>query len=284
MEDSAVAVCYDDFPGLFVAVYDGHGGACAANIVAQQLHRHFLDALLPDHHHDPVAVAAATESALCDDRSNSECSTPPYDLVEHVPDHPLNTAHLDDAAAFRIAYRKMDAVLRTRHCVRTGCTAVTCFVRQVDGVGRILTVANCGDSRAVLCRGGRPWRLSEDHRPVEAVERARVEAAGGFVAAGRVSGVLNVSRAFGDHSMKCVVTSTPFVRRIVLEAMDDFLVLACDGLWDFVDERTVVAIAREGFDRGSNAREVARLLVAEAISRKGTDNVTVVVVQFDIDE
>lgn len=102
--------------------------------------------------------------------------------------------------------------------------------------------------------------------------------------AGRVNGVLNVSRAFGDHSMKSVVTSTPFVRRIVLEALDDFVVLACDGLWDFVDERTVVAMARDGFDRGFNAREVAKLLVAEAIKKRSTDNVTVVVVQFDIDE
>ncbi|GAB2271787.1 hypothetical protein Dimus_006618 [Dionaea muscipula] len=44
-----------------------------------------------------------------------------------------------------------------------------------------IVVANCGDSRAVLCRGGVATRLSVDHKPDRPDELARIEAAGGKV-------------------------------------------------------------------------------------------------------
>lgn len=147
-----------------------------------------------------------------------------------------------------------------------------------------MTTANCGDARAVMSRGGRPLRLSVDHRPAEKGERARVERAGGFVMAGRVNGVLNVSRAFGDFAMKSVVVATPAVSSVVLGDMDEFVVVACDGLWDFVDERDVIQVVRKGLDRGMDAAQVARVLVHMAIERKGTDNVTVVVIVLQGDE
>lgn len=47
--------------------------------------------------------------------------------------------------------------------------------------GQELWVANAGDSRAVLCRGGQALALSEDHKPQSETERNRITAAGGFV-------------------------------------------------------------------------------------------------------
>jgi protein phosphatase 1G len=47
--------------------------------------------------------------------------------------------------------------------------------------GGELWVANAGDSRAVLCRGGHAVALSEDHKPQSEAERTRITAAGGFV-------------------------------------------------------------------------------------------------------
>lgn len=44
-----------------------------------------------------------------------------------------------------------------------------------------LYVANAGDCRAVLGRGGEALSLSCDHKPELDVERARIEAAGGIV-------------------------------------------------------------------------------------------------------
>lgn len=65
-----------------------------------------------------------------------------------------------------------------------------------------LHVANVGDCRAVLCRGGEAVVITTDHTPSVPSEAARVEAAGGFVSRGRVNGILGVSRSFGDIHCK----------------------------------------------------------------------------------
>lgn len=297
MEDDTCIHMFEDFPGLFLGVYDGHGGSMVASLLRQLLHRYFLDELLMEHVMEHVDDSDSNSDSLPSpyeladtniDPTYSEQSSPStitFDCDTYVKtrQHPLNTRALDAIGAFTRAYQKTDAALRARRCMRVGATAVTCFVREVKGQGKILTTANCGDCRAVLSRGGQPLRLTQDHRPCDKEERLRVEQAGGFVACGRVNGILNVSRAFGDHSMSCVV-STPFVNEIVLTDMDDFVVLACDGLWDFVDDKAVITVAQDGFDRGMNAEDVAGLLVKTALDHKGTDNVSVMVVQFGMDE
>ena len=64
-------------------------------------------------------------------------------------------------------------------------------------------ISNVGDSRAVLCRGGKPLRLSFDHKPSSREEEDRINAIGGYVMGetGRVNGVLAVSRSVGDFFM-----------------------------------------------------------------------------------
>ncbi len=56
---------------------------------------------------------------------------------------------------------------------------------------------------------------------------------------GRVSGILAVSRGFGDIDFKAphnqgvdFVSAVPYVNTIELTDNDEFLVVACDGLWD----------------------------------------------------
>ena len=51
--------------------------------------------------------------------------------------------------------------------------------------GSVLWAAHAGDSRAVLARGVRAVRLTEDHKPCLPAERMRVEANGGRVQLGR---------------------------------------------------------------------------------------------------
>ena len=60
--------------------------------------------------------------------------------------------------------------------VQAGCTAVVAVKR-----GNELYIANAGDSRGVLCRGGKALALSEDHKPAQESERSRIIAAGGFL-------------------------------------------------------------------------------------------------------
>lgn len=68
----------------------------------------------------------------------------------------------------------------------------------------------------MLCRDGTAVELTQSTRPSHPTERVRVESAGGFVSCGRINGVLNVSRAFGDHGMKAVITRTPHVTSLAI--------------------------------------------------------------------
>ncbi|CAN0469944.1 unnamed protein product, partial [Discosporangium mesarthrocarpum] len=60
-----------------------------------------------------------------------------------------------------------------------GTTAVVALVTHQH-----IYLANCGDSRAVLCTKGEAVALSVDHKPVVEGERARVLRCGGQVCAG----------------------------------------------------------------------------------------------------
>lgn len=79
----------------------------------------------------------------------------------------------------------------------TGCTSVVCLLTNDQ-----IYCANAGDSRAVLSRNKKAIELSEDHKPDNAGEEARIKKAGGFVEEGRVKGILSLSRALGDLEYK----------------------------------------------------------------------------------
>jgi len=133
-----------------------------------------------------------------------------------------------------------------------GSTAVVCCLRNNS-----LTVANAGDSRAVLCRRGRALDLSEDHKPNLPGERARIDKAGGSVEEQRVgpwtfyrvNGNLNLSRSIGDLGYQRnqalaakdqMICATPDVRSFQRQAGDEFMLLACDGVWDVMSSQEAV--------------------------------------------
>ena len=91
------------------------------------------------------------------------------------------------------------------HPIHAGCTAIVCVIRT-----NTLTIANAGDSRAVLCRNDQAMPLSTDHKPLNDQEMLRIQQAGGFVNHfGRVNGNLNVSRSIGDLKYKQAAGITP---------------------------------------------------------------------------
>lgn len=118
----------------------------------------------------------------------------------------------------------------------SGCTAVAAVLRGLD-----LYVANAGDSRCIVCRNGKLVEMSFDHKPEDTTEFERIRKAGGRVSAdGRVNGGLNLSRAIGDHGYKTradlkseeqMISAQPDLRKLTLNKDDEFIVLACDGIW-----------------------------------------------------
>ncbi|CCM05449.1 uncharacterized protein FIBRA_07668 [Fibroporia radiculosa] len=141
---------------------------------------------------------------------------------------------------------------------------------------RMLYCANAGDARGVLCRAGRAVRLTYDHKGSDKQEARRIMDAGGFVMSGRVNGVLAVTRSLGDSSMKEYVVGAPYTTETELGEDDEFLILACDGLWDVVDDQKAIELVRGIADTKKAAEE----LLDYAYKNYSTDNVTVLVVRF----
>lgn len=169
----------------------------------------------------------------------------------------------------------------------SGCTAVTLFL-----VGTTICCANCGDSRAVLCRDGKAIKLSDDHKPSLPQEKHRIVKAGGFVSStGRINGMLSLSRAFGDFQFKKaglppeqqMVTVVPDVVVMGLTDEDEFIVLACDGIWECMSSEDVCTfIHNELADHSDPALACERLMdmcLAPMNQGLGCDNMTVIIVQ-----
>ncbi|MBA0865939.1 hypothetical protein Goshw_016574 [Gossypium schwendimanii] len=195
--------------------------------------------------------------------------------------------------------------LQSPECDTVGSTAVVAIVTPDKVV-----VANCGDSRAVLCRNGRPVPLSSDHKPDRPDELNRIQEAGGrviFWDGPRVLGVLAMSRAIGDNYLKPYVSCEPEVTVTDRTAEDECLILASDGLWDVVSNDTACGVARMclrgkcdvqapllspegeavvGSMMGGGeipdkaCADASMLLTKLALARHSTDNVSVVVVDL----
>ena len=204
------------------------------------------------------------------------------DMEESSPSQDCNEKHeLERAIMERAMERAME--LLDKDLVERNETSGTCAVfslvtrdKSTKRPAEIL-VANLGDCRAVLGRsGGLPAvELSQAHSPGQPDERARIERCGGKVenVSFRVTGggesavdriVLNersqlaVSRALGDSDYKTrgsdeqgqplppLVSATPtFVRHRVNSTCDEFLLLACDGVWDVMTTEEATKYVRE---------------------------------------
>ncbi|KAJ6748812.1 PHOSPHATASE 2C FAMILY PROTEIN [Salix purpurea] len=185
-------------------------------------------------------------------------------------------------------FRKMDEeVVKDK---MMGSTAVVAVVGKEEVV-----VANCGDSRAVICRGGVAVPLSVDHKPDRPDELERVEAAGGRVInwnGHRVLGVLATSRSIGDQYLKPFVSSKPEVTVNKRAENDEFLVLASDGLWDVISNEFACQIIKRCLhgrmrrksqgvvSESRRTAEAAAVLAELAMARGSKDNISVIVVEL----
>lgn len=125
-------------------------------------------------------------------------------------------------------------------------------------------------------------------------EKERILRSGGAVENGRINGVLEVSRAFGDITLKkfgvlCVPEYMKFTKDL---DKDGFVLLACDGFWNAWSAAEALehlqGILEEEEERAKSEderpdiRSCCRQIVQHVIEeKKAQDNVSVVLLRFD---
>jgi len=149
---------------------------------------------------------------------------------------------------------------------------------SLSGMGTTLTVAmsfsdelfvaNLGDSRAYLLRGSDFRQLTRDHTLAQAMIDAGV--------ATETDETINKMRRVLTAAVGSTAPPTdPEVQRLKLQHGDQLL-LATDGLTDYVDPDTTASIMRAT----GSADEACRALIDKALASDSKDNITVLVARY----
>ncbi|ODN01649.1 Protein phosphatase 1A [Orchesella cincta] len=151
-------------------------------------------------------------------------------------------------------------------------------------------IANCGDSRAVLSRNGRVGFATKDHIPTNSVEKKRIIQAGGFVRGFRVNGRLAMSRAMGDFEYKTNRSKSPCSQVVipkpdvtVLERnreADEFMLLACDGIWDVMTNSELVTFVRNQMSKTKDLKLICNRLLDHCLFKGSRDNMSAVLIKL----
>jgi len=256
----------------FFGIYDGHGGVSVADYLKNNLHKQ----------------AFAMEEFLnkptdCIKKSCKKCE----DLV-------------------------LEQCYSKRPIDRAGACGLFSFIFQK----RIL-VGNVGDSRAILSRQGGQIKqgITNDHKPDDPTETERIKRHGGHVyrtAAPKLDGEtdpnlgeiklpwrvmpgrLSVSRTFGDIAAKYkelegipgVISAEPDIFEIPLTEDLDFVILACDGVFDRLENDYIIdlvwaEVMKHTFPDIHTACEyMIHLIFRHSVQKLSYDNISIIFLAF----
>lgn len=231
----------------YFAIFDGHAGTFAADWCGKKLHV-LLEEMIRKYPNTPIPELLDQTFTSVDQQleklpvKNSGCTaiTAVLRWEDRIPSNSSATGSAAIAPAAAAAAAK--AVSETAggskasdvsasnsygHATLQGLNKL----QEVASRQRVLYTANVGDARIILCRNGKALRLSYDHKGSDENEGKRIANAGGLILHNRVNGVLAVTRALGDSYLKDLVTGHPYTTETVIQPdMDEFLILACDGV------------------------------------------------------
>lgn len=112
-------------------------------------------------------------------------------------------------------------------------------------VNKTLFAANAGDALAIVSRQGVCVEISRKHDPCDREETARIRSAEGSISTGGlVNDEVVVSRSFGYFKFFPTINAKPDLFAYELTDLDEFVIIANRGLWDYVPYQTAVDIAR----------------------------------------
>ena len=221
----------------FFAVFDGHAGGKVSGLCSELL------------------LQEIVTSEDFNTRTDGEDSAPPLQSVK---------------MAIKSGFLSLDEKMRQLPEVqsgedKSGSTAVCVLVSPQH-----LCFGNSGDSRAVMSREGNVSFFTIDHKPVNPEEKERIIQAGGSVMIQRVNGSLAVSRALGDFEYKNVegkgpceqlVSPEPEIFVVDRSENDEFVVLACDGIWDVMSNEELCDFVRSRMQLTNDLKSVCNQVV-----------------------
>lgn len=281
MEDAHdVRISEDESLAVF-GVFDGHGGKDVAELLRSRL----------------VASIFKNLNKLLRDNKD----TPLSQLTKTIKN----------------CFFEVDATLPEPAASNCGSTAIVTTILQ----NRYIIVANTGDSRSILSmKGGYAKNLSFDHKPSNMGERVRIENSGGYVINSRVNEILALSRAFGDFKFKLpwlqlaapgnnnsfleqnrklvknnLVALPPELFQVTVEpelmiydlqalSLPEFVILACDGIWDCYTNNQLIGIIRKKLRDRWSLQHVTEYILNDCISMAssatgiGFDNMTLLII------
>eukprot|EP00729_Bicosta_minor_P013132 gene13132-24060_t len=236
----------------FFAVFDGHAGPTVSRIASEALLQHVLDAHTANGGDgSAAAIAAALHGGIFNLDTNMRNTVPQLRQGIDV----------------------------------SGSTCIAAFITPTH-----IIVANLGDSRAVLSSEKRVRFATADHKPTDVKERNRIMQAGGYVLMGRVCGNLAVSRALGDYDYKDRPDLSQDMQKVgagadvtIIDrvAADDYLVLACDGIWDVISNEQCIDFVTRYHSAGHSLTKVAHKLLDTCLKKGSSDNMSVLIVRLD---
>mmetsp|Transcript_17227 Transcript_17227/g.25528 ORF Transcript_17227/g.25528 Transcript_17227/m.25528 type:complete len:340 (+) Transcript_17227:193-1212(+) len=253
-------------------------------------------------------LEGATRYLLCgvfDGHSGSDCSTAVASLLFPTIIKSLNFEKGEIICAIKEGFLSMDNNLRASNFV-DGTTAICAIVDEEN-----IWVANCGDSRATLCRNGIVVALSIDHKPSQHEEAKRIRQAGGYVdlfdpSVPRVmapnSGMaMATSRTLGDFHFKNdksrsqveqIVSPEPTVMKMKRHRTDQFVVLASDGVWDVMSNQEVCDFLMDEFADSIQSDadpsnlpqhfvgEASKKILGRCLARGSMDNCSIIIIDL----
>lgn len=168
---------------------------------------------------------------------------------------------------------------------KSGSTAVACLISPTH-----VYLINCGDSRAILCSDNQVVMGTVDHKPINQNERERIQNAGGSVMIQRVNGSLAVSRALGDYEYKSVEGRGPceqlvspepeiYVRERSAEK-DEFVCLACDGIWDVMTNENLKEYIHSRLKVTDDLVKISNDILDMCLNKGSRDNMSIIIVSF----
>ena len=232
----------------------------------------------------------------------------PMDLNHALKQKNLDLLKDDLSPTIKECFIQENQNLLNNHQIDSDLSGTTCI--SVIYTPKKLIIANIGDSRCVLGKYDKKENkfisenLSRDHKPTIPEEAERILKVGGRIRPmldedGEFIGPLRVymkekempglamTRSFGDYFGSTAGTiSEPEVTEHVFKEEDKFIVIASDGLYEFIESEEVVKLVGE-FYKKNDIVGCCEFLYKESYRRwideeeDTVDDITIIVVFFE---